>query len=244
MRHAVLALSLSALVTYATAGHALSGGPVDGRVLEYDTGKPVEGAFVVARWEGELYVLGAVQSRSVCVHAEMAVSDKDGFFHIPPWAKTAPVEFAAIDLDAYKAGFESTLNPLMFVGGGGKWVVFSRENPREILQTYFDRETARAATHPENVYMKPFVGSASERVTFITTRVARQLGCYDAGAAQRNVYPVAKAVYQEAKSLAATPADQKMLSWIRNIAEDIWLALPPEATGPSVIPDEIKRELQ
>ena len=244
MRLAAVALSVAILVTYATASHALSGGPVDGQVLEYDTGKPVEGAMVVARWKGAIFAL--VESRSVCVHAEMAVSDKNGFFRIAPWTQSAPVDSANVVLYAYKPKYQFAHGPLAFVGAEGKWNVFRKDRPQEILQTYPDRESAVAATHPDNVYLKPFVGNASERLDFLSSTLLGNLLCNEARESNKNLYPVVKAAYQEAKPLATTVSDLKELAALRRAGTTLWRATSPDATIADYdeVPDEIKGDLE
>jgi hypothetical protein len=82
----------------------LSGGPIDGAVLEEGTNSPIPGAIVVVRWQHH-----QGHSGTVCYHVESAVTDETGRFHIPRWSdpsdhrtltnpQTSPV--------AYKSGFE------------------------------------------------------------------------------------------------------------------------------------------
>jgi len=55
------------------------GGMFGGQVLDQDTGKPVEGAYVIATWED--YTL----SRTTCVHMDIQVADSDGEYFFGPW---------------------------------------------------------------------------------------------------------------------------------------------------------------
>jgi len=242
MKLVALALSLGILLTYNSVGRALTGGPIEGQVLDYYTGAPISGAFVAARWEGEL-----LSGRTVCVHVETAVSDASGRYHIGQWTQlpTAPVEEPAPVLDVYKAEYEGTPSPLDYVGHDGKWVVFHRERPTIILQTFADRESARLATHPTNVYVKPFIGTRSERLEYVAAAAFSAVTCRSGGASRRNLYPLQKAAFSEARSLA-TAGDDALLSSMRATAESNWLGLPPDAPYPEkrVLPEQFIRDFQ
>jgi hypothetical protein len=243
MKFATLALSV-AILAHSVMGHALSGGPVDGQVLDYDTGQPVTGAFVVAKWGGSL-----LSGQSICVHVETTVSDERGRYHIGTWSQQPPalVFSAALTLDVYKTGQESTSSPLFYVGYEGKtWVVFHRDRPNVVLQTFRDEESARRATHPTNIYVKRFVGTQDERIRYLRGSAFAGIGCDGGGASQRNLYPLQKAAFQEAKALATTAEHEKLLKNMRAIAKTTWLALPPNAPDPEPLtfPDQFLRDFQ
>jgi len=65
-----------------SAGCGKMGLPFSGRVVDVETGKPVEGAFVLALWKGDV---GFFDAQSICYHVETTVSDEDGRFRIPGW---------------------------------------------------------------------------------------------------------------------------------------------------------------
>lgn len=68
----------------------LSANPIDSRVVDIDTGAPIEGAVVLAYWE--LYS-GSLSGDSLpcgSANVEDTVTDKDGNFHIPGWGPTKP----------------------------------------------------------------------------------------------------------------------------------------------------------
>jgi len=56
--------------------------PFSGRVVDVETGKPIEGAFVLALWKGEV---GLFDAQLICYRVETAVTDEDGRFRIPGW---------------------------------------------------------------------------------------------------------------------------------------------------------------
>lgn len=60
----------------------MSGLPFTGQVVDATTGKPIEGAYVVAQWASNA---GIADSRSICYHVETAVSDKSGRYRISGW---------------------------------------------------------------------------------------------------------------------------------------------------------------
>lgn len=65
------------------SGCGLAGLPFTGHVTDAETGEPIEGAIVVALWQGEVNPI--IDSSMVCYHVETAVSDKNGEFRIPGW---------------------------------------------------------------------------------------------------------------------------------------------------------------
>ncbi|MDH4191278.1 MAG: hypothetical protein OEW21_13890 [Betaproteobacteria bacterium] len=61
----------------------ISGGPVSGRVLEEDSGKPIAGAIVVVRWFGVVGGMG--HGGKVCYHVAATLSRDDGSYLVPEW---------------------------------------------------------------------------------------------------------------------------------------------------------------
>lgn len=98
---AMLAMCLAAPL----AACALSGGAIEGRVLEEGTNKPIPGAIVVVRWHGR--VSAFVDSHGVCYHVEMATTDEQGRYQTKPWRQPREymVSFDHIDADAYKPSY-------------------------------------------------------------------------------------------------------------------------------------------
>lgn len=70
---------------------ALSGGPLEGKVLEEGTNRPISGAIVVARWEGYVSIFPA-ETRNVCVHVASTTTDDQGRYHFPAWRKEAHIK--------------------------------------------------------------------------------------------------------------------------------------------------------
>lgn len=76
----------------------------------------------------------------------------------------------------------------------------------------------------EKIYhLKPFTGTRGERFQSLW-RVVSATGCSSAGRTRRNLYPLYKAVYEEAKPLATTDEEKQRLQMIREIAASEWVA--------------------
>ncbi len=245
---AIFSCLLLAWLCWASPAEALSGGPIEGQVLDYETGKPIGGAIVVALWKSVIVGSGM----GTCVHVETAPSDSDGRYAIKEWhdIPSVLVLSAGSSLDVYKQGYESVGAPVVYAGvEPNKWIVYRRDPPNEILQTFPDEASASAATHPNNVYLKPFPGTASSRFDYVWHRVFSGMSCHsNAGASQRNLYPLLKAAYHEAKALAATDRQTKTLRFMRELAASAWLAQPETSARPpdwmATIPDQIRRDLE
>lgn len=239
------------LAAIPTAGQLPITGPIDGQVLDSESGRPVAGAIVVAYWKGEL--VGTLQTQSVCVYVETTVSDADGRFHFNVWTEPTIAVGVQVALNAYKQGFESVGSALQYQKwidsrGSTTWIVYRRGHPYEVLQTFPDEQSARGATHPTNRYLKPFTGTADQRFEYLSGPVYTGMGCF-AGvleplASNRNLYPLYKAAFQEAKPLARTPEQQQRLRMMRLIAVSEWQG-PGSGPGiPRTIPEEIKGDLE
>jgi len=222
---------------------AAAGTPLDGQVLDYDTGQPIAGAIVVRKWSASRWRGESISA--VCTHVETAASLDDGRFHFSAWADgTLSLAQEASDPVAYKAGYESAHPPLNFVRrGDGTWVVFRSGAPSETLGVFADEASARAATHPNNAYLKPSVGGESARLIYLQNRVFSGMDCREAGQSLRNLYPLFKSAYDEARTLAVTQEDRRLISSMANTAARAWLGSRSVDDPLFVVPKEICREL-
>lgn len=105
----VRCLSLLLMVLGATplAACAYSGGPVEGRVFEEGSNKPIPGAIVIVRWQGTAFSF--VESPTVCIHVESATTDDQGRFRTPAWraeVEPAGVRHLTPSIVAHKPGYE------------------------------------------------------------------------------------------------------------------------------------------
>ena len=227
-----------------------SAGPVEGRVLDYATEQPIAGAVVIATWTDNLPGWG---QRTVCIHAETAAADGSGRYRLEQglqrsyWGGTG-----SLILYAYKPGYVSASNRWDYVGGpNGIWEVYRLSNepmtvPPTVVQSYASKEAAAAAAHPYDVYLNPFKGSSDQRFEYLNGPAVTTIQCWDGGASRKNLYPALRAIYAEAKPLAVTDKQKRLLGFLRRDAIDAWLA-PSKGTPASQrppIPDQVLRELE
>lgn len=81
---------------------------VSGKVIDEETGKPIEGAIVVILWKGQIWA--GVDGHSTCYHVETATTNKSGEYLIPKWKKEGhdmPIFEKGEYLIVYKAGYVS-----------------------------------------------------------------------------------------------------------------------------------------
>ena len=163
---------------------AYSDGPVEGAVLEEGIHKPIPGAIVVIRWVGTAFSFAHTQS--VCIHVESAITDDKGHFHIPAWR--ASVEPAGVH----------DLKPLVTVHKPG-------------YEEYRAPGYVRTEAFKQNIrYLKPFTGGREERLKYLE-RVEQSIRtCRSPEAEEKNLLPLYRAFYEEAKTLAKTKEDQKI----------------------------------
>ena len=83
-RHVVIyvlatCLTLAILFVGARARGLVFGGMFGGRVLDKETGKPMAGAYVIARWEDYSF------NRTNCVHMDIEITNSEGEYFFGPW---------------------------------------------------------------------------------------------------------------------------------------------------------------
>lgn len=180
LKHLVLLGVLLAQTACTTLVGQLTG-ELNGVVIDKSTGKPVEGAIVVAQWQGAGFHL--VDSRTVCFHVESATTDQDGRYNIAalPAAPAGVMGESALVAGVYKEGY------------------------REV--SYKDTQEPGFVRAPRGVvHLIPFTGGREERFKYIQ-RI--NLGCSGAGESNRNLLHAYKAVYEEMKRIAITDKEKK-----------------------------------
>ena len=101
----LLGVLVSILNTGCVYSVARYDGPYEGRIVEADTGKPIEGVVVLGVWYKETpTVAGAV---STYYDARETVTDKKGEFKIPGMGLKILSSVAGMDVLIFKAGYES-----------------------------------------------------------------------------------------------------------------------------------------
>ena len=74
--------------------------------------------------------------------------------------------------------------------------------------------------------LKKFSGGTEQRLEMLFWNLANR-SCAYGGASQKSLYPMLKAIYSEARSIAATKSDRQTLRLIAEFAADAGLARQP-----------------
>lgn len=164
----------SIFLLWAFSACAFSGNVIEGQVLEVGTNKPLAGAIVIARWDKTYSSL--VDTTTVCIHVESAVTDEQGRFRLPTWRGKAP----SWGTDVHKPGYERS------------------------------SEHHGTRTGEYDYVLKPHAGTREERLKYLL-KINRTTGCNSASESEKNLFPLRKAVYEEAEQLTKTSEDRKTL---------------------------------
>jgi hypothetical protein len=163
---------------------ALSGQALEGQVLEAETKKPLIDSLVVARWQGTYSAIA--ETKTVCYHVETATTDAEGRYRMPAWSAESKGPFFSpetVIVTAYKLGYE-IYSPPGFV---------------------------RSEEYRQNIrYLQPFAGGREERLKYLERAEQSIRTCRSPQAEEKNLLPLYRAFYEEAKSLAKTKEDQKI----------------------------------
>ena len=189
------------VIFFLLSGCGYYGMPIEGKVYDIDTGIPLEGAIVVARWEGFSPV--PVDSIEICYHVLSTKSDKNGNYRFDFWWQREgagnEVVGKSVSLDTYLNGYELA--------------------KQEII--------AKKDTNRNNLPMQKFSRNNNERRALLAS--LRDVECNQAGDTYSNLYHLRKAVYTEAKSLIGDASIRKYGSWavyslMRNSPKykDVW----------------------
>lgn len=200
--------------------------PIEGQVLELGTGKPLPEAIVVGRWQESRSML--VDSQTVCVHVETAVTDAQGRFALPAWqGRTSAL------IDVFKPGYEIYYPAGVSVSSPYYLLPFSET--KEARLAYLERVKTKADTGQlgywpsyHDVRLDDYRGgrihkdrlvtqTRGERLGYLET-LTRASGCRSAGRSRRSLYPLYKTIFEEAKTLVETASDKETLQWIRRRA--------------------------
>ena len=218
MRRSRVLVGFAAVVIAATAAagffpHRLYGKRIAGQVVDAVTGRPVAGAHVAFLWESGIIPSGFTghNSRDICYHAAAVVTDEQGRFEVAPWQ-----EWSTYDIEVHDpAGL----------------VYAPRYVPRQIalregkLKPPVERPNERYELHA-------FSGTVDERLRAMWWGVANR-GCSYGGASQRSLFPMLKAMYEEARQIATTDQQRKQVHGYAVMAARAAIATDP--TGPANI---------
>ena len=178
-------LSLLLLLPLTACGGAKlppPGRPIEGKILEAGSNKPIPGAIVIVRWQGSYSQI--VDTQTVCYHVETVTTDEQGRYRTPAWKPTdlgPHFTSGPYLIDAYKAGYERDW-PLGF------------DRSEEFKQNIY--------------YLKAFKGTREERVEHLR-RLSEATECPDAGTSKKNSLSFEEAIYNEARATAVTDRDKK-----------------------------------
>lgn len=107
MKRNMILLSFLFLQSVLLVSCSMSGDAIEGRVVEEESRKPIEGVIVVVKWEG--YISALVDSQRVCVYVQTTITDKNGYYKFPAWKKSSeigPVQKIKPDITVYKIGYQ------------------------------------------------------------------------------------------------------------------------------------------
>ena len=227
--------------------------PLEGRVLEYDSERPIEGAVVVATWSGQIALPWAGEA---CVHAESAVSDKEGRFRMRLWSTVPLLPMVSLvpfpRVIAYKAGWEkvpTTYSPYPTMSGGAVngWAVIRLDRPEKVIGLYRDQRSAEAAAYPPNAYMKPASTDKAERLEHLLDHQGGAKCLSDDGS-ERNIVPLLLPIFREARALATTKQQLDVLEVVRRSIARRWVASTRHGSADydplERIPPNIRKELE
>jgi hypothetical protein len=211
----LIALALLSIVfaPFAFGGlipHLLYGKRIAGQVVDAESGRPIEGAHVAFLWRSGIIPSGFTghNSRDICYHAAATTTDVNGKFEVPAWKEwsTYDVVLVGPTVLVYKPGF----------------------TPIQLL-TQRDSERGPVEHLDERYALSRFRGNATERVNSLFFGLANQ-ACDFGGQSQKSLYPMLKAIYMEARSIAL-PGQRPALHSFALLAADAALAADP--LGPS-----------
>ena len=89
------------------------------------------------------------------------------------------------------------------------------------MKAFAHKDTDEA---PDDVFMKKFTRSDAERFEYLHWQVFSGMSCTDADASRRNLFALQKAAIREAKGLAQSEPDRKILEGMLIGAASNWLA--------------------
>ena len=210
----ILAVTAIVVAPFAYGGlipHLLYGKRIAGKVVDAETGRPIAGAHVAFLWRSGIIPHGFTghNSRNICYHAAATKTDVNGTFQIAEWKEWSTYDVVPVGptvlvyMDGYK--------PLQWLTQRN-----SERGPIEHLD--------------ERYALTRFNGSVEERLDSLFYGLANQ-SCDYGGISQKSLFPMLKAIYEEAKHIARTPNNATTLYSFATQAAYAALALDPD--GPA-----------
>ena len=208
-------LMLCAAAGCGMAPHVLYGKPIGGQVVDADTGRPVAGAHVAYVWESTIVPSGFTghNSRTICYHAAATITDAQGRFRVEPWRKWSTYDVVVSDPIA-----------LVYARGYTPRQIVLQEGP---VTPPTERTSERYA-------VKGFSGTVDERMHVLFWGLANR-GCHYGKESQKSLYPMLKAIHDEARTAARTAAQQETVLIIARLAAKAALAVDPNGPGSDAV---------
>ena len=200
------------------SGHSVEG--AGGQALDRQTGLPLEGVHVVARYVHS--DAGPGHSQQVCARVEYMVTGADGYYRF-----SADPDGTAL-LDFYKRGYAWAPSP-----NHVEERAVDIEGKRQVLyaavladlttgkviseNSYVTLAEARRASGLFNVYLKRYDGSRAERFQSLWSHFGTN--CLQAGEMRAMVVPFLSAVYSEMEATAQSQQELGLLARAKDIID-------------------------
>jgi len=207
----LLAFALAGSTISTFLPHRLYGKRIAGQVVDADTGKPIGGAHVAFFWQSPIIPSGFTghNSRDICYHAAATVTDEQGRFAVPPWRKWSTFSVFVLD-------------PIAIVYAHGY-------TPRQIPLLEGDFKPPEEKMN-ERYALRRFSGTVDEHLNVMWGGIANH-GCMYGGESQKSLFPMLKAIHDEAKRIATTSVQKKEVGGYAVMAANAAIAANPN--GPS-----------
>jgi hypothetical protein len=179
-------------------GCVSTGGYIKGQVLDADTREPIPEVYVAIRWDG-VQPLFPADFRTICVHADLTRTNRDGKFSFMPWAKWDSA-FPISDIDYHIVVYKPAYQEILYEKGF--WIAGKAGSP---------------------YLLKRSEASEEEQLTYLRL-IPPRLSCIEGGDSEGNVYPLFEAMYFEAKALSVSAEEKEQLQWFRKVAASAAIA--------------------
>ena len=187
--------------------HLLYGKRISGQVVDAETGKPIPGAFIAFLWESPITptVITGHSSRDICYHAAVAQTDAAGHFQIHAWRKWSNYNVHNVEPTG---------------------VVYTQHYVPHFVVFAAPSNGGRADYDAQRYELKSFAGTRQKRLETLFRGLANH-DCLNGGESQKSLYPMLKAIYTEARQIAETADDMRVVSAIARLAAETALAQDP-----------------
>jgi len=179
-----------------------------GQVIDQDTGQPIPGVIVVARYTGGRGLEGA----SSCNRVETTVSDENGRFELPLDPQAGPLLMEGYHKD-YRHGYPVRVPTCGINGDPAQCQIWQdrRDDNDDVVSVvkepmiYHGEDAAmKAARYREDVYLKRFKGTREERLQELW-RLQSGNSCLAPPKTSQGLVPFLEAILQEEMSLRDSP---------------------------------------